>query len=96
MKRIFVLAFIFCNISAAFAADSVKAIIPPQKVLSSENGRFIFGQVSEFRADQYMLDTKTGRMWRVVYDGTTPVLEPVLYLDQKDHSAPRTVEPKEK
>lgn len=39
---------------------------PPGKVLSSANGRYVFGQVSEFRRDQYMLDTQTGRLWKIV------------------------------
>jgi hypothetical protein len=36
------------------------------KVLQTEGGRFVFGQVSDWRADQFMLDTKTGRLWQVV------------------------------
>lgn len=32
-------------------------------VLSAQGGRFIFGQVSSFRRDQYLLDSQTGRMW---------------------------------
>lgn len=37
-------------------------------VLSSNSGRYVFGQVSQMRADQYLLDTKTGRMWHMVAD----------------------------
>ncbi len=33
------------------------------KVLSSSLGRYVFGQVSDFRADRFMLDTQTGRLW---------------------------------
>lgn len=45
-------------------------------------GRFVFGQINEFNADQYMLDTRTGRLWRLVdtADGAGSVLEPVPYL----------------
>lgn len=45
-------------------------------------GRYVFGQVNEFAADQYLLDTVTGRLWRLVdtADGGTSVLEAVPYL----------------
>jgi hypothetical protein len=47
---------------------------PPQaRVLQADGGRFVFGQISDFRRDQFMLDTKTGRLWRVV---TSTVGEP--------------------
>lgn len=38
---------------------------PHQKVLSSASGRFVFGQISESSKDQFMLDTFTGRLWRI-------------------------------
>lgn len=34
-------------------------------VLSSPQGRFVFGQISGSSKDQYMLDTWTGRLWRM-------------------------------
>lgn len=34
--------------------------------LSAPGGRFVFGQTSEFRRDQFMLDTQTGRLWQIV------------------------------
>ena len=33
-----------------------------QEILSSENGRFVFGQISDASKDQFMLDTQTGRI----------------------------------
>jgi len=36
-----------------------------QQVLSSPAGRFVFGQVSDSNKDQFMLDTFTGRLWRI-------------------------------
>ena len=42
---------------------------PQQKVLSSDNGRFVFGQISGSSKDQYMLDTATGRLWRIGESG---------------------------
>ena len=37
-------------------------------VLSSNSGRYVYGQVSQMRADQFLLDTKTGRLWHMVLD----------------------------
>lgn len=62
-----------------------------QKILASENGRFVFGQVSHHRQDQFMLDTKTGRLWQLVErkvpssDGSTKagiVLQMVPYSEE--------------
>jgi len=36
-----------------------------QGVLSTTQGRFAFGQVSESSEDKFMLDTFTGRLWRL-------------------------------
>jgi hypothetical protein len=36
-----------------------------QTVLSSAQGRFAFGQVSDSSDDKFMLDTLTGRLWRL-------------------------------
>ena len=40
-----------------------------QKLLSSANGRFVFGQISNASKDQFMLDTLTGRLWRIAESG---------------------------
>lgn len=60
-------------------------------VLSAEGGRYVFGQISDARRDQFMLDTATGRLWRVVCDrapgqegsadSCRTVLEQVNYWD---------------
>ena len=34
-------------------------------ILSTTQGRFVFGQVSESGEDKFMLDTFTGRLWRL-------------------------------
>lgn len=31
--------------------------------LSASGGRYVLGQISSFRRDQFMLDTQTGRVW---------------------------------
>jgi hypothetical protein len=33
--------------------------------LRTESGRYVFGQISDSSKDQYMLDTQTGRLWRI-------------------------------
>ena len=40
-----------------------------QEILFSENGRFVFGQISDSSKDQFMLDTVTGRLWRIAETG---------------------------
>ncbi|SPD76005.1 exported hypothetical protein [uncultured Desulfobacterium sp.] len=40
-----------------------------KQVLSSPGGRFVFGQISDSGKDQFMLDTKTGRLWRLTERG---------------------------
>ncbi len=40
-----------------------------QKSLSSSSGRFIFGQISDSGKDKFMLDTFTGRLWRIAESG---------------------------
>ena len=42
---------------------------PKGGVLSSPNGRYVFGQISDSSKDQYMLDTWTGRLWRMSENG---------------------------
>ncbi len=36
-----------------------------KQVLSSSGGRFVFGQISDSAKDQFMLDTYTGRLWKI-------------------------------
>jgi len=36
-----------------------------KQILSSSGGRFVFGQVSDSAKDQFMLDTYTGRLWKI-------------------------------
>lgn len=92
MKKIAVLLLLLsCN---SFADEPIRVKQQSQKVLSTENGRYIFGQISDFRADQYMLDTQTGKLWSIgladikVGDKTQEVrtLTPVQYLDTSGSS----------
>ncbi len=48
----------------ANAQEKVKIVAEKSKTLSAPNGRFVLGQISDFRSDQYLLDTQTGRVWQ--------------------------------
>jgi len=37
-------------------------------VLTAPGARYVFGQISGYRRDHYMLDTQTGRLWVIVTD----------------------------
>jgi len=62
-------------------AEPVEVKPPQNKVLLSTNGRYVFGQISEFRADQFLLDTQTGRLWQIVIDKKqNQKLQPVPFI----------------
>jgi len=55
-----------------------------QQTLSSLNGRFVFGQISNSGKDKFMLDTATGRLWRIRESGAIGLfLKPVPYRDEE-------------
>jgi hypothetical protein len=57
---------------------------PQYEMLSSENGRFVFGQISGSSKDQFMLDTATGRLWRMGESGKVGIfLKSVPYLSSE-------------
>lgn len=56
--RLSTLAFALCCLTGAYAETG--------SVLSATGGRFVYGQVSAFGRDQFMLDTQDGRLWRIV------------------------------
>jgi len=63
--------------------------IPAEKVLSSANGRYVFGQISSSSKDQFMLDTLTGRLWRIAESGDIGIfLRVVPYRDEKGICSP--------
>ena len=94
MKIVAALAFAVLTTASALAQQQKE---PSGRVLSSANGRYVFGQVSEYRRDQYMLDTQTGRLWKIVSakskgaDGSETsyeVLEWVPYSLENINAAP--------
>ncbi len=49
-------------------------------VLCAPNGRYVFGQISDSSKDRFMLDTLTGRLWRIAERGDIGLyLTPVPY-----------------
>lgn len=92
MKNLIVLNALLVH-ALTFAADQNPPAEKSRKAsLSSENGRYVFGQVSDYRRDQFMLDTKTGRLWEIVVlstknpDGSQKseykLLQEVFYVDR--------------
>jgi len=85
MKRLILLALIIsgCLLSISYAQPFRFQEIATKKeyrVLSSPNGRFVFGQISDSSKDQYMLDTWTGRLWRISESGEIgKFLAPIPY-----------------
>jgi hypothetical protein len=48
--------------------------------IGSDGGRYVFGQVSTIREDQFLLDTKTGRLWHLSMSGDSSlVLVPIPF-----------------
>ena len=72
--RIFVMfilisSFLFFSISVFAQPLGIASPQSQQNVLSSSNGRFVFGQISDSSKDQFMLDTFSGRLWRIAESG---------------------------
>lgn len=55
----------FKVIALALALLSATCHAEPGTVLATAGGRYVFGQISSARLDQYMLDTQTGKVWQV-------------------------------
>lgn len=91
-----VAACCMCIAGSLQCAQAQSDPLPPTQVLSSHGNRFVFGQLSRIRADQFMLDTTAGRLWRLVCSKedeagktcTVYALEPILYLGEKGYAAP--------
>jgi len=70
-SAVFVTLFLLVVLSATsvYAQFGVMTQQPPKEsqkaVLSSTHGRYVFGQISDSDQDQFMLDTVTGRLWRL-------------------------------
>jgi len=94
MRYLFIVGCGLAIFSAMASAEPVEVKPPQQKSLSSVQGRFVFGQISEYRRDQYMLDTATGRLWQKVcaqsdsgkstQDDCITVLQTIPYVGTDD------------
>jgi hypothetical protein len=62
--------------------------ISSEKVLTSGTGRYVFGQISDSSKDQYMLDTLTGRLWRIGETSSGVHLKEIPYRDDKGKLSP--------
>lgn len=89
MRRLVAAALAVAGWLPAYAQDAVKAPAP-RTVLQAEGGRYVLGQISDFRQDQYLLDTRTGRVWVVVYGkdaqgaNTIRLMQPVPFTSMND------------
>jgi hypothetical protein len=62
-------------------------------MLATSSARFVFGQVSDSSKDQFMLDTVTGRLWRITESGKLGThLKPVLYCAEDGQCSPVPLE----
>lgn len=83
MRKLLLLAM-----AAALSSGALHAESSSGTALGAAGGRYVFGQISDARRDQYMLDTQTGRVWLMACSQrdstsncTSTVLQPVLYVD---------------
>lgn len=93
-------SIVFASLIATTAAVAQNSDRQAPKGLSTEGGRFVFGQISDSRLDRFMLDTKTGRLWTIVVtkyidnEGkertSAEFLTPVTYHDTQGN---RSLEP---
>lgn len=59
------------------------ALAEPGPALSAPGGRYVFGQLSDYRRDQYLLDTQTGRVWQIQESGGDVIFAPVRFDSTK-------------
>lgn len=83
-------ALMFVAILLPLSASAQLTSSPSGSVLSAPGGRYVFGQVSEYQRDKFLLDTQTGRLWQMVCamsDKDAPgkcklfAMEPVTFTD---------------
>jgi len=94
---VFVAAFFTLSLSGIWSArgqgfglsSPEPQAMPEEKVLSSGAGRYVFGQISSSTKDQFMLDTLTGRLWRVAESGDVGIyLRSVPYRSDDGKCSP--------
>jgi hypothetical protein len=74
---------------AQFGASPTQVTMDKGKVLSAAGGRFVFGQISDSGKDQFMLDTLTGRLWRIGESSDVGMhLRPIPYRNEDGKHSP--------
>ena len=75
--------------NAQFGVSPTQVMMDKGKVLSAAGGRFVFGQISDSGKDQFMLDTLTGRLWRVGESSDVGMhLKPIPYRTEDGKYSP--------
>lgn len=70
-------------------SSSRSDIVKEHRILCSEYGRYVFGQISDSSKDQFMLDTYTGRLWRIAVTSDVGIhLTPVPYKIKEGKYSP--------
>ncbi len=79
MKKIITAIFLLtASISFANESNSDSKTIG---IGTHQGGRFAVVQISNFRRDQFLIDTHTGRLWSIVYDEKQQAkLQPIPYI----------------
>lgn len=81
MRRLLIIVVLLTVIFASHISLAQNSEGHPHGILSSAGKRFVFGQISLFGRDRFMLDTETGRLWQfVVDDKQNYLLQSVPYL----------------
>jgi len=85
----------FSSLAQPFGVGSTRPTeIKQHPSLGCPGGRFVFGQISDSSKDQYMLDTATGRLWRIAESGEVGIfLRPVPYRTESGRYSPLPDEP---
>lgn len=89
-----VLVLVFClgisgEAKAQFGVSPTQVTMDKGKVLSAAGGRFVFGQISDSGKDQFMLDTLTGRLWRIGESSDVGMhLKPIPYRREDGKYSP--------
>ena len=75
--------------NAQFGVSPTQVTMDKGKVLSAAGGRFVFGQISDSGKDQFMLDTLTGRLWRIGESSDVGMhLRPISYRGEDGKYSP--------
>jgi hypothetical protein len=90
---------------AIAATATAQTPSPQNSVLNAAGGRYVFGQISELRRDQYLLDTLTGRLWLQICavprkddpnQCAVSALQPIAFSDSKGNVVGFTPTPSSK